>query len=79
MKLSIVQPDANYIVAQLSNLLSRSASSLHGVKRIRRHEKVGRPADWKSAMQRVGKLRYFHGIFAPLRLIKFLLPFPRAR
>src|SRR5260370_3165699 len=42
-------------VAQISNLLYRRASSL----RIGCALQIGRPADWKSAIQQVGNLRYF--------------------
>src|SRR5947209_8977462 len=46
------------IVAQVSNLLCRRASSLHAVRTISRARRLGRSADWKSAIQQVGNLRY---------------------
>jgi len=46
------------IVAQVSNLLYRRASSLHAVRTISRARRFGRSADWKSAIQQVGNLRY---------------------
>ncbi|PWU12868.1 MAG: hypothetical protein C5B50_20670 [Verrucomicrobia bacterium] len=42
------------LVAQISNLLYRSASSLQGVCA----GLIGRSADWKSAIRQVGNLRY---------------------
>jgi len=46
------------LVAQVSNLLYRSASSLR-MPRLNRHHCDGeRSADWKSAIQQVGNLRY---------------------
>ena len=46
------------VVAQVSNLLYRRASSLHAVRTISRARRFGRSADWKSAIQQVGNLRY---------------------
>ena len=45
-------------VAQVSNLLYRRASSLRASRVIARVHAVGGPADWKSAIQQVGNLRY---------------------
>ena len=44
------------VVAQVSNLLYRRASSLHAVRAISRARRFGRSADWKSAIQQVGNL-----------------------
>src|SRR5438876_11771202 len=46
------------VVAQVSNLLYRRASSLPAVRTISRTRTFGRSADWKSAIQQVGNLRY---------------------
>src|SRR5437867_464364 len=46
------------LVAQASNLLYRRASSLRAVRTISRARRFGRSADWKSAIQQVGNLRY---------------------
>jgi len=45
-------------VAQVSNLLYRRASSLRAVEYLTDSRLVERPADWKSAIQQVGNLRY---------------------
>jgi len=45
-------------VAQVSNLLYRRASSLRAVEYLADSRLVERPADWKSAIQQVGNLRY---------------------
>ena len=50
------------LVAQISNLLYRRPSRLRAVRRIRRVACVGQPADWKSAIQEVGNLRYACGV-----------------
>src|SRR5438874_8548693 len=42
----------------VSNLLYRRASSLRAVRTISRAQGFGRSADWKSATQQVGNLRY---------------------
>jgi uncharacterized protein YjeT (DUF2065 family) len=46
------------VVAQVSNLPYRSASSLRRHGTGRRLRNLARPADWKSAIQQVGNLRY---------------------
>src|SRR3989442_1393624 len=51
-------------VAQVSNLLYRMASSLRAARTVGRVETLGRAADWKSAIQQVGNLRYFRRGFA---------------
>src|SRR5207247_10602169 len=40
------------------NLLYRMASSLRGLRVLLRSRAAGSPADWKSAIQQVGNLRY---------------------
>jgi hypothetical protein len=45
-------------VAQVSNLLYRSASSLPACMSFARARAAGGPADWKSAIQQFGNLRY---------------------
>jgi len=45
-------------VAQISNLLYRSASSLRVLQPLARVRVIRRIADWKSAIQQVGNLRY---------------------
>ncbi|PWU20253.1 MAG: hypothetical protein C5B50_04395 [Verrucomicrobia bacterium] len=47
-----------FCVAQISNLLYRSASSLRAGRHPRAH---GQSADWKSAIQQVGNPRYLAG------------------
>src|SRR5437867_13187665 len=49
------------LVAQVSNLLYRRASSLRAVRTVSRARRLGRSADWKSAIQQVGNLRYATG------------------
>jgi hypothetical protein len=46
------------VVAQVSNLLYRSASSLRRVENPNDLRAVQTSADWKSAIQQVGNLRY---------------------
>src|SRR6266853_2533127 len=46
------------LVAQVSNLLYRRASSLRAVRDSANPRIVGHPADWKSAIRQVGNLRY---------------------
>src|SRR5438552_12721507 len=46
------------VVAQVSNLLYRRASSLPAIRTISRARTFGWSADWKSAIQQVGNLRY---------------------
>src|SRR5437773_135781 len=46
------------LVAQVSNLLYRRASSLRAVRTISRAQRFGYSPDWKSAIQQVGNLRY---------------------
>jgi hypothetical protein len=53
-------------VAQVSNLLYRSASSLRGFRILVHVRFVGNPADWKSAIQQVGNLRYFALLTLPI-------------
>jgi len=48
----------NKIVAQVSNLLYRSASSLRTLRSSNDSRPLGCAADWKSAVQQVGNLRY---------------------
>jgi hypothetical protein len=45
-------------VAQISNLLYRRASSLQALRLLARVRAIRRPADWKSAIQQIGNLRY---------------------
>jgi hypothetical protein len=45
-------------MAQVSNLLYRSASSLRIVRFFMHSHAAGSPADWKSAIRQVGNLRY---------------------
>ncbi len=49
---------AAFIVAQVSNLLYRKASSLRVVRVFIHSQPAGHHADWKSAIQQVGNLRY---------------------
>jgi len=46
------------VVAQISNLPYRRASSLRAVRKFRHVGPGGRSADWKSAIQQIGNLRY---------------------
>jgi len=49
---------AGKLVAQVSNPLYRSASSLPTGQKPERPAALGCSADWKSAIQQVGNLRY---------------------
>ena len=47
-----------FSVAQVSNLLYRRASSLQSLGKVGRIRNILGTADWKSAIQQVGNLRY---------------------
>src|SRR6266852_5846222 len=50
------------LVAQVSNLLYRRASSLRDFRFFAPAQAVESPADWKSAIGHVGNLRYSRGL-----------------
>src|SRR5439155_6782740 len=56
-------------VAQISNLLYRSASSLRGSQQSSACQNSERPADWKSAIQQVWKPLRRHVLIVALSLL----------